>query len=577
MHIKLFTVILLMSGLTTRAQVYITNADVLDVNRQKILRNHTIEIRDNKIERVLPAGKIKPGKDARIIDAAGKWVMPGLVDAHVHFFQTGGLYTRPDAIDLRKIHPYEKELDWYKHNLEDQLRRYLSCGITTVIDDGATFGLLQQRDTFNTKDYAPRILMAGPLISTDYMPRSFEALSEKDAPFFSVSTPEEAVQMTRKQYPYHPDFIKIWYIVRSHDKEQDAKRNLPLVQAAIHEAKKNGYQVAVHAPQLIAARLAVEAGADHLVHSVDDEVIDDDFIRLLKEKKVVLCPTLTVREGYTSTQKQTREPDAADLAIANPEQLGSLSDLASLADTSVSGNYKRMAAAREPMFHRGDSISRINLRKLVDAGVLIATGTDAGNIGTLHASSYYKELNAMQDAGLTNWQILTASTVNGAKAFDRAHEFGSIAPGQSADLLILDANPVEDLAHLHRISLVVSDGVVIRPDTLVRETPPMLAQRQLNAYNAHDLDAFLEAYSEDVAVYNFPDELMFKGKEEMRKRYTFLNNPETAPHAEIIKRIVVGNMVIDHEKATFPGRDPIEVIAIYVVENNKITEVYFKR
>src|SRR5690606_2079877 len=213
MHIKLLIAILLASGLTARAQVYITNADVLDVNRQKILRNHTIEIRDNIIERVLPAGKIKPGKDAQVIDATGKWVMPGLIDAHVHFFQTGGLYTRPDAIDLRQVHPYEKELDWYKHNLEDQLRRYLSCGITTVIDDGATFRLLQQRDTFNTKHYAPRILMAGPLISTDYMPRSFEALSREDAPFFSVSTSEEAVRMTRKQYPYRPDFIKIWYIV----------------------------------------------------------------------------------------------------------------------------------------------------------------------------------------------------------------------------------------------------------------------------------------------------------------------------------------------------------------------------
>ncbi len=577
MYIKLLAIVLLISGLTARAQVYITNADVLDVNRQKILRNHTIEIRDNKIERILPAGKIKPGKGAQIIDATGKWVMPGLVDAHVHFFQTGGLYTRPDAIDLRPLHPYQNELDWYKHNLEDQLRRYLSCGITTVIDDGATFGLLQQRDTFNTKNYAPRILMAGPLISTDYMPRSFEALTEKDAPFFSVGTPEEAVQMTRKQYPHRPDFIKIWYIVRNQDKEGDARRNLPMVQATIREAKKNGYKVAVHAPQLIAARLAVETGADHLVHSVDDEVVDDAFIRLLKEKGVVLCPTLTVREGYTSTQKQTRKPDAADLAIANPEQLGSLSDLAQLADTSIPGNYKRMASAREPMFRRGDSISRINLKKLVDAGVPVATGTDAGNIGTLHASSYYKELRAMQEAGLTNWQILIASTVNGAKALNREHEFGSIAKGQAADLIILDANPVEDLANLRSISMVVNKGIAIRPDTLVRETPVMLAQRQLNAYNAHDLEAFLEAYSEDVAVYNFPDELMFKGKDEMRKRYVFLNNPETAPHAEIKKRIVVGNMVIDHEKATFPGRDPIEVIAMYVVENNRITQVYFKR
>src|SRR5690606_26582147 len=124
---------------------------------------------------------------------------------------------------------------------------------------------------------------------------------------------------------------------------------------------------------------------------------------------------------------------------------------------------------------------------------------------------------------------------------------------------------------------VVARGEVIEPSEIVRENPLQLAQRQLNAYNAHDLEAFLAAYSDDVEVYQFPDELMFAGKEEMRKRYAFLNDPATAPHAVILNRIVMGNMVIDHERATFPGRPPVEVIAMYEVENNKIVRVYFKR
>jgi len=494
----------------------------------------------------------------------------------VHFFQTGGIFTRPDAIDLRAYHPYETELTWYRHNLEDQLRRYLSCGITTVMDDGATLELLQQRDTFRNKSYAPRILMAGPLISTNYMPRSFEVLGETDAPFFNVTTPEEAVKMTQQQYPYHPDFIKIWYIVRNNDKKADAERNLPLVQATVQEAHQHGYKVAVHAPQLIAARLAVEAGANHLVHSVDDEIVDDDFIRLLKKNKVALCPTLTVRSGYTTTQKQTRRPDDIDLALANPEQLGTLDELTWLGDTALAGRYRRSATAREPGFRAGDSISRINLKKLYDAGVVIAAGTDAGNIGTMHAASYFKELRAMREAGLSNWQVLTAATLNGARVFGKENEFGSIARGRSADLLILDANPVADLDNLRKVHLVINRGTAFGPDTLVQETPLMLAQRQLNAYNAHNLDAFLDAYADDVAVYNFPDELVFQGKEEMRKKYAFLND---APglHAEIEKRIVLGNTVIDHERATIPGREPVEVIAMYVIEHGKIARVYFKR
>jgi len=572
---KIKILLLMLLPFYVRAQTYITHANVVDVNTRKVLKDHTIVIRDGRIEQVGPSSRIKPGKEGYVIDATGKWVMPGLVDAHVHFFQTGGLYTRPDAIDLRDRHAYGKELDWYKHHMEDQLRRYLSCGITTVMDDGATLGLLHQRDTFNTKAWSPRILMAGPLISTNYIPRAFEALSETDAPFFNVTTPEEAVTMTRKQYAYHPDFIKIWYIVRNGDKKADAERNLPLVKATIDEAKKNGYKVAVHAPQQIASRMAVEAGADHLVHSVDDELLDDSFIRLLKERKVALCPTLTVRDGYTSTQKQTRHADAADLAVANPEQLGTLTELSHM-DTALANRYRRMAAEREPGFRKADSISRINLKKLHDAGVTIATGTDAGNIGTLHAASYYKELRAMRDAGLSNWDVLVASTVNGAKIFGKEAEFGSIAKGRSADLLILDANPVDDLGHLRRIGLVLHRGEIFRPDTLVRETPLMLAQRQLNAYNAHNLEAFLEPYAEDVEVYDFPAGLQFKGKDEMRRRYAFLNNEE-GPYAEVKNRIVIGNTVIDHERATFPGRAPIEVMAMYIIENGKISKVYFKR
>ncbi len=114
------------------------------------------------------------------------------------------------------------------------------------------------------------------------------------------------------------------------------------------------------------------------------------------------------------------------------------------------------------------------------------------------------------------------------------------------------------------------------PDTIMEQTPEMLAQQQLNAYNAHDLEAFLEPYADDVKVYNFPDELQLSGKEAMRERYSFLNNA-SGLHAEILNRTVFGNMVIDHERATRTGRPTIEVIAIYIIENNKISKVYFKR
>ena len=448
------------------AQTYIVHANLVNVESRAIQSDYTVVIRDGIITEVGPSSRIRPRAGAQIVDATGKWLLPGLVDAHVHFFQTGGLYTRPDAIDLRKYHPYEKEIDWYKKNMEAQLRRYLAHGITTVIDEGATLALLQQRDSFATKSYAPRILMAGPLVSTNYSPKPFDVLSDPDQPFYTVHTPEEAVHAAQKEYPYHPDFIKIWYIVTSGDVRKGAYDALPMVKATIEDAHRNHYKVAVHATEAITARLAVEAGADYLVHEVQDSVVDDSFIRLLKERNVVVCPTLVVYDGYLATFGQNYVPTPEDLAFGDPDQLKSLQDLQHLPDSTIGKRYSMTAAFIKNKIRHGDTITYINLKKMADAGVIIASGTDAGNPGTLHASSFFKELRAMQGAGLSNWQILVSSTLNGARVLGKEKEFGSISKGKAADLLILDGNPVEDLANLEKIDKICHRGEVWNPGSL---------------------------------------------------------------------------------------------------------------
>jgi len=555
------------------AQTYITHANLLDVNLQRRLPDYTIVIKDDTIEQTGPSERIRVPQGAKVIDATGKWVMPGMVDAHVHFFQTGGLYTRPDAIDLRKYQPYEKEIAWYKQNMDDQLRRYLSCGITTVIDDGSTLALLRQRDTFSTKSYAPRILMAGPLISTAYSPTPLDNLTDPDQPFYTVNTAEDAVKMTKKQYSYRPDFIKIWYIILDADAKAGAEKNLPLVKAAIEEAHQHQYKVAVHATQKIAAQLAVEAGADFLVHDVEDELVDDAFIKLLKDHNVVLCPTLVVISGYFDTFAQNYLPTPEDITKGNPVQLGSLQELSYLPDSLPALRYRMVAKMRAKKNDQEDSIRRVNLKRMADAGIIIAAGTDAGNIGTLHASSFFKELRAMQQAGLTNWQILTAATLNGAKVLGKENEFGSIRKGSAADLLILHADPLTDLSNLNKIDQIIHRGVLFHPDSVIDETPVNIVQRQVNAYNAHDLETFLSFYADTAVIYNFPDKPMAKGKEEIRKLYTFLNTA-TGLHVSITNRSVINNKVFDHECATQAGHKLGEGEVIYYVDHQKISKVY---
>ena len=571
----LFTVLFLNLTASLFAQTYITNVTIADVEKQKLLPNQTVVITNDLISKIQSA-KIKIPVNATVIDGIGKYLFPGLTDAHIHFFQNGGLYTRPDAIDLRKEMPYDKEIELSHQTMEDKLRRYLQNGITTVIDVGATNNFLKQREAFKNAPYAPTIYMTGPLLTT-YEPEAFENL-KNDEPFSLSKTIDDGIKMVQQQLPYHPDFIKIWYIAGADGLavEASARKNLPIIKAIINEAHKNNLKVAVHATERITAQLAVENGCDFLVHSVDDEIIKDDFVQLLKKHKTILCPTLIVHDGYINTFAQKSDFSNYELQRANPYQLGSLLDLKHLPDTLLINNYKKNVTSEAAVasLAKDDATSMQNLKKLSDAGVVIVSGTDAGNIGTLHASSYLAELKAMQKSGMNNWQIIQASTINGAKVLNKESEFGTIAVGKKANLILLNANPIETIDNLTKIDRVINKGVAFNPETLIKETPTALAQRQLNAYNVRNIEAFLEPYADDVEIYSFSDKLIAKGKDEMRLQYSgmFKNTPNL--HCELVSRMVQGNVVIDKERVQF-SNEIVEAIVIYHIENNKIKKVYF--
>ncbi len=573
---KIISALLLLSFCPVFSQIYITNVSLGDVENQKIISNQTVQISGDRIIDIRASKKMKIVEGATVIDGTGKYLFPGMTDAHIHFFQSGGLYARPDAIDLRKEMPHHKELALAHASMETRLKRYLQVGITNVIDVGASYSFLKQKGDFKENNLLPSIYMTGPLLTT-YEPSVYAGMGD-ESPFNLVQSIEDGINMVQAQLPHQPDFIKIWYITsrKPSEVEASARKNLPIIQAIIKEAHKHGLKVAVHATDRITAQLAVENGCDFLVHSVDNEVVDKDFVALLKEQKTILCPTLIVHSGYVNTFSQQLNINNYDLLKSDPVQLGSLMDLSHVSDTAIVNNYKRYSSsqAQQSQLKKADSISMLNLKILADAGVLIATGTDAGNIGTLHASSYLKELHAMKKSGLTNWQIMQASTINGAKVMGKEAEFGSIAIDKKANLILMDANPIDDISNITTIATVIINGQVLSTSEIIEETPVALAQRQLNAYNLRNIEAFLEPYAEDVEVYNYPNELRFKGKETMRKGYAkmFENTPDL--HCELVDRIVQGNIVIDKELVQF-GNKTLEAVAIYHIEDDKIKRVYF--
>ncbi len=569
----LLLIVALSSGVSTSAQLIIRNTTVADVEGKRLVAAQDVLAENGKITAI--GKKLKAPAGSQEIDGSGKYLIPGLVDAHIHFFQSGGLYTRPDAIDLRKEKPYEEEIHWVHNNMEAFLRRYTRAGITTVIDVGANEHFLQQRDSFKNKTYSPAIYMTGPLLTT-YEPEVFKGLKNEE-PFYLMQTPADARKLVQKQLPFKPDFIKIWYIVLGKNKDSSARASLPLVQAVIDEAHKNNLRVAVHATEQITATLAVQAGADYLVHGVDDVPLTNEFVQLLKTKGTVLSPTLVVADNYNKTFGLLYQPTAEDFKFAHPAPLNSLYNLQAMKDTATMKAYKAYTMRTRAAATTEDSLRRSNLKKLFDGGVTIATGTDAGNVGTQHVASYYDELREMKRSGMSNWDLLQASTINGAKAVGKEKEFGAIKKGLRADLLLLDKNPVDDFNNWQGIAWVVNKGVAVRPESLMKYSPEDLADQQLVAYNAHNLEAFLAPYSDDVEIYDLASgKLTTKGKDAMRQQYSFLNTVKTL-YCNLLNRIVDGNFVMDHEEIWLDGGRKIYGTAIYQIKGDKIVKVWFPK
>lgn len=578
-HLIIVAIVFCISSM--QAQTYIQNVTVADVIHKKMLPSQTVIITNGTITAVKSSKQIKIPKNAKIINGEGKYLIPGMTDAHIHFFQSGGLYTRPDALNLKKHVPYQQEIDWGHQNMENFLQYYLRSGITSVIDPGATYNFLKLRDSLKKKENLPSVYMSGPLITT-YEPEAFKNLG-KDEPFKLTLTTEDAKKYIQEQLPYKPDFIKIWYIVlgEAQKKQEEAKKLEPVVKTAIEEAHKNNLKVAVHATERFTAETAVLNGADYLVHNIEDEVVSDEFIKLLKSKKVIVCPTMTVSENYYDTYGQKKHYNTYELENSNPKSVGSISDLKHLESTSDSTWIKKYKTRfNSPQIKayvsKVDSIRKINLKKLMDGGVIIAAGTDAGNIGTQHASSFMEELNAMKASGMDNWQILQSATINPAKILNKDAQYGSIETGKVADLVLLTADPIENLSHLTRIDTVIKNGQTLDPNKILKITPEVLVQQQVNGYNERNIEAFLEPYADDIEIYNFPNTLVSKGKGEMRKTYENLFKRAPDLHCEIKQRIINSNTIIDKESVSGmrPGQK-VEATAIYEIKNDKISKVYF--
>ncbi|MGI8499242.1 MAG: amidohydrolase family protein [Gemmatimonadaceae bacterium] len=411
--------------------------------------NAVVIVRDGRIVCAGAVGRdCTPPPSMEVVHAEGAWVIPGLIDAHVHYSQTGWVDGRPDALDVRDRYPYDSVIPALQRHPEHFDRAYLCSGVTAVFDVGGYPWTLAMARAHEAALDAPRVVAAGPLLSTvDHwlnLPQMRQFLYMKDD-----STVRASVRALARA---GSSAIKVWYI-QLNDSAQARMRTLLL--AAGDEARKSGLPLIVHATQLQTAKDALRAGATVLVHSVDDVDVDDEFIGLARSNGAIVIPTLTVREGYADVFLG-RSPDArypltcVDAATrARLETVLPQERRVRQAEAVQSGAWDRQRATMDR-----------NLVRLRAAGIGVATGTDAGNPGTAHGPSLYREMEAMQRAGMPAADVLASTTLVAARAMRRDRDLGSIIAGKRADLVVLDGDPRADIANARQVRMVMRGGAL---------------------------------------------------------------------------------------------------------------------
>ncbi len=398
-----------------------------------------IAVRDGRIVGVGPdlRGSFP---EARVIDASGMYVVPGLIDTHVHLGGSAGLARSPE--------------EFTSEQFELNLLSYLRFGVTAVLEMGGMLHLVRHWQELARLGElrSPRLFAVGP---------AFTAPGGHPASTIFRDFPQEAVGMLARQVDdpiaareevaelaeAGVDAIKIIY---DDGEGRFPKLRYEALRAIVEEAHRHGLKAFVHIGSVGDALDAVEAGADCLEHMVTEG--DPGAVRRLMEAVAaagtLYTPTLSVYGAMAELADERDLPWGGAERAASPALLRGLSDPAA----------RKAFRERRELFNGKLRNALENTRIAIEAEVRIAAGTDAGNPAVFHGYSLHRELELLLMAGLSPGGALAAATAGAAAKLGR-EELGTIAPGAAADLLVVPANPMDDPTALRRPRWVILDGV----------------------------------------------------------------------------------------------------------------------
>ncbi len=427
----------------------IQNARIF-VGNGKVIESGAVLVRGGKIAEIYE-GSSPDAKTlhAEAIDAAGKTVLPGLIDVHVHLGGPGGFYD-----DWSKFDP--------EKNSEHELEAYLYCGVTAVRSAGDKVDdMLKLRQHFNSGEkLGAELFLCGPLFTaegghgTEYAKNMPEMLrSGFNAQFLRIpKTPEEARQMVDDLAGKGVDAIK-GILEAGVPGFTFNRMNLDLLRAVVQEAHARKLPASIHTGDARDVIDAVAIGADSIEHGSFRDEIPDATIAEMKAKGIAFDPTLSVVEGLTDFGK-------GNLELLKRSLVQQVTSKELLTGTEHAASGAATKAMREGFAHYPMSLEQgnRNLRKAWQAGVMLVTGSDAGNFLVLHGPTVQREIELWVAAGLPPEVALQAATRNAAKLLHADQRIGTIEKGKEATLLIVDGNPLQDVHALSSISVVLLKG-----------------------------------------------------------------------------------------------------------------------